>query len=196
MVAGMKPDWDDVRAALSSRPAAPAEPAKTRAAVALVLREGAGGLELLFVRRAEHPEDPWSGHMAFPGGRWEPGDADLRATAVRETREEVGLDLEAGAEPLGALDEVRATARMRPLDLSIAPFVFRLLRPATPLACGPEVVSGHWLPLQQLLGPSLRSTMEYVHQGTALEFPCIRFEELVIWGLTFRMFLSLEARFG
>ena len=191
----MRPTWDDVRAALQSRPAASAEPAASRAAVALVLRDAAEGIELLFVRRAEHPEDPWSGHMAFPGGRFEPGDADLRATAVRETREEIGLDLDTDAELLGPLDEVRAMARMRPVDLSIAPFVFRLHRPA-PLALGPEVVSAHWLPLDRLMGPSLRSTMEYVHQGTVLQFPCIRFEELVIWGLTFRMFLSLEARFG
>lgn len=191
----MGPGWDDVRAAVGSRPAVPAGPAGSRAAVALVLRDGPAGIELLFIRRAEHPGDPWSGQMAFPGGRSEPGDADALATAIRETREEVGLDLAADAELLGPLDEVRAMARMRPMDLTIAPFVFRKLRKVE-LRLSEEVVSAHWLPLARLIGPSLRSTMEYVHQGTALQFPCIRYEELVIWGLTFRMFLSLESRLG
>ncbi len=127
----VEPTWDDVRRALASRPSEPVTPAlASRAAVALILRDGEAGIELLFIRRAEHPQDPWSGQMAFPGGRAETGDADLLATAVRETAEEIGLDLAHAAEPLGALDEVRAMARMRPMDLTIQPFVFRLVTPA------------------------------------------------------------------
>jgi 8-oxo-dGTP pyrophosphatase MutT (NUDIX family) len=187
--------WQDIRAALQSRPPQRvADPVTARAAVAVVLRERAGAIEILFIRRAEHPADPWSGQMAFPGGRAEPGDADLRATALRETREEVGLHLETDAEHLGALDEVRAVARMRPLDLAISPFVFQLRAEAAP-AVSAEVRSVHWLPLDDLLGPSRRSTMDYQHQGDTLQFPCLRVEELVIWGLTYRMFMSLEERF-
>ncbi len=188
--------WRDIRAALLSRPPQRVmEPVTARAAVAVVLRERAGAIEILFIRRAEHPADPWSGQMAFPGGRAEPGDADLHATALRETREEVGLDLETDAEDLGALDEVRAVARMRPLDLAISPFVFRLHAEATP-ALSAEVRSMHWLPLDDLLGPTRRSTMDYQHQGDTLQFPCLRVEELVIWGLTYRMFMSFLERFG
>ena len=190
----MDPTWDDVRAALAARePARVPDPAPSRAAVALVLRGGRHGLELLFIRRAEHPQDPWSGQMAFPGGRAEPQDSDLRATAVRETAEEIGLELTASATYLGALDEVRAMARMRPMDLSIAPFVYRLTRPAVELRLSPEVRSVHWLALDELLGPTRRSTMEYVYQGTALQFPCLRIEELVIWGLTYRMLSSFSS---
>ncbi|HXB54963.1 MAG TPA: CoA pyrophosphatase, partial [Vicinamibacteria bacterium] len=66
--------WDDVRRALALRPPTQvAEPAASRAAVALILREAARGLELLFIRRAEHDGDPWSGQVGFPGGRAEPG---------------------------------------------------------------------------------------------------------------------------
>lgn len=189
----MEVTWDDVRRALAARPPQAVSPATgSRAAVALVLREGVSGIELLFIRRAEHPLDPWSGQMAFPGGRAEPGDADLAATAMRETAEEIGLALDA-AERLGALDEVRAMARMRPMDLTIMPFVFRVDSPAH-LRLGAEVRSVHWLPLGPLLGADLRSTMEYVHEGSPVQFPCVRVDEVVIWGLTYRMLLALGER--
>jgi len=164
--------------------------------VAFVLREGQDRIEVLFIRRAEDPADPWSGHMAFPGGRLEPGDADLRATAVRETREEIGLDLGRSADELGALDEVRAMARMQPMDLAIAPFVFRLRHPHVELTPSAEVMSVHWLPLEDLLGPRFRASMTYSHEGKTIEFPCLRVDDLVIWGLTYRMFTSFAERLG
>jgi 8-oxo-dGTP pyrophosphatase MutT (NUDIX family) len=188
--------WPDIRAAVQSRPPQPVvEPVTARAAVAVVLRDGPRGIEILFIRRAEHPADPWSGQMAFPGGRAEKDDADRLATALRETREEIGIDLGREAEYLGALDEVRAMARMRPLDLAISPFVFRLRGRVDPVL-STEVRSLHWLPLDELLGPSRRSTHDYEHQGDTLQFPCLRVEELVIWGLTYRMFMSFQERFG
>ena len=90
---------------------------------------------------------------------------------------------------------MRATARMRPLDLAISPFVFRLRQEVAPVLSD-EVRSLHWLPLDDLLGPTRRSTMDYSHQGDTLQFPCLRVEELVIWGLTYRMFMSFQERFG
>ncbi len=190
----MKPTWDALRRALSSRPpTAVVPPLRSRAAVALILRDGEAGIELLFIRRAEHPLDPWSGQMAFPGGRAEPGDADLLGTAIRETEEEIGLDLRVTADHLGAMDEVRAMARMRPMDLAIQPFAFRLAGPAA-LTLGDEVRSVHWLPLGPILGAELRSTMEYAHEGTPLRFPCVRVDEIVIWGLTYRMLGALGER--
>jgi 8-oxo-dGTP pyrophosphatase MutT (NUDIX family) len=192
----VNPSWDDVRAALAARePVRVADPAPSRAAVALVLREGARGIEVLFIRRAEHPKDPWSGQMAFPGGRAEPGDADLRATAIRETSEEIGVDLARAAESLGTLDEVHAMARMRPMNLTITPFVFRLRDAFDPILSD-EVTSLHWIPLSDLLGTARRSTMDYAHQGVAMQFPCFRVDDLVIWGLTYRMFMSFQERFG
>ena len=184
--------WDQVAAAFRERAGARVPDASLkRAAVAVVLREGDAGLEILFIRRAEHPHDPWSGQMAFPGGRFEPGDADLVATAVRETAEEIGLDLGAAGECLGALDEVRAMARLRPMNLAIAPFVFRLRQDA-PLRLSDEVTSAHWLSLGELLSSRFRSTHEYEHQGSRLQFPCIVYDGLVIWGLTYRMFSALQ----
>jgi 8-oxo-dGTP pyrophosphatase MutT (NUDIX family) len=185
--------WDLVRGALAVRaPARVSEAVGTRAAVAVVLRETPEGFEVLFIRRAEADGDPWSGQMGFPGGRAEPGE-ELEATAVRETAEETGIDLAVHGQLLGELDEVRAMARMRPMDLTITPFVFRLDGPAA-FVPNAEVKSVHWLPLDELLGPRWQSTMEYLHHDASLQFPCLRFEGLVIWGLTYRMFMGLRER--
>lgn len=182
-----------IEAALQARAARNVEgPVSSRAAVALVLRAAGAGLDLLFIQRAEHPGDPWSGQMAFPGGRWEEGDPDLAATAVRETREELGLDLAAEGEPLGRLDEVRAMSRMRPLDLAIMPFVFRL-RGSPTLLPSEEVAAAHWIPLEALLGSGHRGFLDYAHAGATLRLPCFRVDGRVIWGLTYRMFSNLQA---
>ena len=185
--------WPRIQAALAARPPARvAEAVSARAAVALILREAAAGIEVLYIRRAEHPQDPWSGQIAFPGGRAEPGE-ELEATAVRETAEEIGVDLARDAERLGVLDEVRAMARLRPVSLTILPFVFRLRRAVEPVI-GQEVTSIHWIPLDQLLAAERRSVMDYVEQGATLQFPCLRVEDVVIWGLTYRMLVGFQER--
>ena len=187
-------EWAAIAEALASRPPGQVgEKVSRRAAVALVLREGPSGIELLFIRRADDPRDPWSGHVAFPGGRSEPGDADIRATAIRETHEELDLDLEADAEILGPLDEVRAVAQARPMDLAISPFVFGLLRDGD-LDPSAEVTSVHWLPLVDLLGDGHRSSLEREFQGRVVQLPCLRIQDLVIWGLTYRMFTDFQER--
>jgi 8-oxo-dGTP pyrophosphatase MutT (NUDIX family) len=183
--------WDLVHDVLRRRPPARLDlAAATRAAVAVVFKDAGNGLELLFMRRAEHEDDPWSGHISFPGGRAEPGE-ELLATAIRETTEETGIDLREDAELLGTLDEIRAMARGRPVDLTIVPFVFRLHRPqdGTP---NQEVVSLHWLPLERLLAPECRSTLDLKREQGILQVPCLRIDELVIWGLTLRMFDNLR----
>ncbi len=186
--------WSAIDAAFAGRAAPGVESAALqRAAVAMVLRDGAAGIELLFIRRAEHPNDPWSGQIAFPGGRSEPGDADLRATAIRETREETALDLESEARFLGPLDELRAMARLRPMNLVIAPFAFRLDAPAE-LRLSDEVTSVHWVELAALLQPAAHSVLSYEQPGAPLEFPCLRVDGLVIWGLTYRMLASFAER--
>lgn len=194
MTPARKPyDWAALAQAFASGSSDKVVENLQRAAVAMVLRDGPEGLELLFIRRAEHPNDPWSGQMAFPGGRSEPGDADLRATAVRETREELALDLDGAGRLLGPLDEVRAMARLRPMNLAIAPFVFRLDTPVE-LTLSSEVKSVHWIPLAALLDPKARSAHLYEHQTTRIEYPCLRVGDVMIWGLTYRMFVDLAER--
>jgi 8-oxo-dGTP pyrophosphatase MutT (NUDIX family) len=184
----------DVGSALALRPALEVdEPVASRAAVAVILREGEAGMEILFIRRAERAEDPWSGQVGFPGGRAEPEDSDLAATARRETLEEIGIDLARDAEFLGGLDEIRAMARGRPVDLAIAPFVFHLRRGGS-VGLSEEVTSVHWLSLDALLGPAHHGRFAYRHEDQTVDLPCLRLGDFVIWGLTYRMFGGLRKR--
>jgi 8-oxo-dGTP pyrophosphatase MutT (NUDIX family) len=167
--------------------AADGDAAGPQAAVAIVLRAKAGGdAEVLLIRRAEHPKDPWSGHAAFPGGRRDPGDASLLATAMRETREEVGLDLERDARLVARLPDVQAVARGRGIDLVITPFVFALERDAE-LRPNDEVAAIVWAPLGPLARNESAGTLDYVHEGVSLRLPTLSVGDLVVWGLTHRM---------
>jgi 8-oxo-dGTP pyrophosphatase MutT (NUDIX family) len=160
-----------------------------QAAVAAVLRDGgAGGAEVLLIRRAEAPGDPWSGHMAFPGGRRDAVDPSLLATAVRETREEVGLDLDAHGKLLGRLPDVPAVARGKRVGLTIAPFVFALKSPAIPpFTLNDEVAEVLWTPLGPLARGERATTYPYVHDGQPFALPGFAVGERIVWGLTYRM---------
>jgi len=192
-------EWtlDALRARLGGRAPA-ASPTERPAAVAVVLRldpDPAVGASVLLMKRAEREGDPWSGHVSFPGGRYEPHDPDLLATAIRETREELSIDLATSARFLGALDPIAATGRTlgRPLPATgVAPFVFAEARPrALAPAPGAEAESVFWLPIERAAGGGYDSEMQYTHLGVPMTFPCWRFEGYVIWGLTYRMLRSL-----
>ena len=76
--------------------------APSRAAVAAIVRVHDQQPEILFIHRAEHPLDPWSGHMAFPGGRMQTGDASEQAM---EDLVRVAAGLLPGVEPRPAAVE-------------------------------------------------------------------------------------------
>jgi 8-oxo-dGTP pyrophosphatase MutT (NUDIX family) len=158
--------------------------ADRRAAVAVVARDGGDGGELLFIRRAEHPLDPWSGHMAFPGGMVDPGDADPLAAARRETREELALDLDADAALLGRLSDVKPLSLRA--SLAISPFVF-VLRGAPALLPNDEVQEALWIPWRFFADRANRSTFFWTRNGVPVPMPCYKWGERVVWGLTLRM---------
>lgn len=156
----------------------------------MVLRDLAAGPEVLFIERAEHEGDPWSGHMAFPGGRIDPEDPSARHAAERETREEVGLDL-SGAELLGRLDDLHGRRSAGVPQLVISGFVYRV-DDVPPLAPNHEVQQAFWFPLRELHAEErlIPHVMELqLEKPQTLEFPGILVGEPgrhVVWGLTYR----------
>ena len=174
-----------VRGALRDhRPQVADAPDARPAAVALVLLEGPQGLEIILIRRAERADDPWSGQIAFPGGRYETRDRDLEATAIRETREETGVDL-SSAERLGALDDLYPRTSVLP-PVVVRPFVFALARRAA-LVPSDEVQRAFWLPLARLAEPGVSREVTVTLRGAARVLPAYMVDGEMIWGMTERI---------
>jgi 8-oxo-dGTP pyrophosphatase MutT (NUDIX family) len=156
------------------------------AAVALILAPDPDAV--LLIRRAERVGDPWSGHMALPGGRQEPAEPDLITTAVRETAEEVGLTLRPG-DLIGTLDDVVPRTPVLP-PIAVRPHVFALShRPA--LTLNPEVAGARWVPLELLLDPGTQDSVRLDIRGESREFPAYRLDDSIVWGMTERILSSL-----
>ncbi len=147
------------------------------AATALILHDDSlSGPRVLLIERTVRESDHWSGHMALPGGRPHPSDPDLRATAVRETREEVGIQL---PPPIGRLDDIPGLT----LGVIVSPFVF-VVSDEPELELHPEEVqSAAWVPLAYLSSPEALTATWYEGRGP---FPAIRWGPSHIWGLTYR----------
>lgn len=180
-------DTQAVQAVLAARRPRRLRPAGTRqAAVALVLIPGRRGAEGLFIRRARHPKDPWSGQIGLPGGRRDPSDASLLATALREAREETGVRLSA-ADLLGELDDLHPRSRTLP-DILVRPFVFALDRRPR-LSCSEEVAYPLWLSLAALKDGA--GTASPRAGGRRYSVPCWRSGRHMVWGMTHRLLLPL-----
>jgi len=165
-----------------------------RAAVALILRDGEDGAEFVAIRRSQRPGDPWSGHMALPGGRQHPSDLDLVTTVARETREEVGIDLVAHGQMLGRLDELR-TGGMQRLNVIVSPFVFALTAPVDLRLNAQEVDSAVWVPLPFLRQDEARGSLRLTLAGQEMEYSAFVYRGHTIWGLTYRILTSFLSLF-
>lgn len=164
-----------------------------RASVALVLYGQSQIETLLLIRRAENPNDPWSGHISLPGGHRAAEDRDELATTLRETREEVGLNLDPTRSLVGRLDDVIAVANGQPLDLSISPFVFTIDH-LPELRANSEVTEILWVPLEPLFSGAASTQIEVqIGPGTRL-LPAWRVGRYLVWGLTYRMIKMLFSR--
>lgn len=156
-----------------------------QASVALVLR-AREPLELLLVKRATSERDPWSGHMALPGGRRDPTDEDLQATARRETLEETAVDLARLGRPLGRLEEI-ATSGPRLPRLTITPYVFAVPRDIEACVANREIERVHWVSLAELRDPRSRGVVEIPLPGGTRSFPSFGVAGEHVWGLTYRI---------
>lgn len=197
------PTLTELRAALARHAPVLIDPgARGRAAVAAILHEERGRLRLLFIERATREGDPWSGHIAFPGGMAEPGEGDVAATVCRETREEIGLHLD-HAECIGRLDDLMG----RPVPIVVSALVYHLDHDEPVFARGDEVTDVFWVRVDELLDPTRRTSLTRVRDGAERELPAIRLpsrengdprgpERPVLWGLTWQLTASLLALTG
>ena len=181
--------FDDIAAILSRhRPTLLDLPASTRAAVALVLRMGARGMEILFIERAPHSGDPWSGDIGFPGGKMEEGESDPRQTAERETLEEVGLNL-GRHRYLGRLSDIAGAH----LPVLVSCYAYGT-EGDPPLIQSQEVRDLLWVSLADLTASERQVTAQVRFDGEMLERPAIRLPfpgKPVLWGLTHRLVMEL-----
>ncbi|MCB9899263.1 MAG: CoA pyrophosphatase [Planctomycetes bacterium] len=186
---------------LAFRPPPVTDVPTRRAAVAAVLalrsdeRTHETTPHVLLMKRVEHPRDPWSGHVSFPGGTMEPDDRDLLATALRETREEVGLDLSADARLLCPLTPVIAMGRGVVLDMDVSPFVFRLERESE-IRPNDEAEHAFWFPLARAASGELDGVHVWRRGADRRELPCWTFAGQTVWGLTYRMLRDLLGAAG
>jgi len=162
----------------------PQEPLQTGlrfASVALIVRDRRLP-SVLLIRRAERAGDPWSGQVAFPGGKMQEGDTTARDTAVRETMEEVGIDLNRSSEFLG----YGGMATTHTGTMNVVPAVFEL-KESVEVRPNAEVASFRWVELEELLAPSAKSTYELDSDGGAVRMPAYEVGDYVVWGLTYRI---------
>lgn len=185
---------DDIERHLAGMPANESPAAgHVPSAVALIVANGPDGPEILFIERASHPDDPWSGDLGFPGGKVEPTDASPRAAAERETMEELGLDLLKGRW-LGQLADVVGAH----LPIRVSCFVYGMAGKPR-LQPGAEVRDAFWVPLRELVAPERQLVAPVRFGGETLERPAIRLPQAgkpVLWGITYRLVIQFLARLG
>lgn len=160
------------------------ESSHARSAVALILRSGTDSPELLYIQRADDEHDPWSGNIGFPGGRVEKRDHSIRATAERETLEEVGLSLDSACY-LGQLDDITGAN----LPVQVSCFIYAIAADQA-LVPNDEVARAFWFPLHELLSPGRHHLTSIPFNGSTFHKPAIDLlggDGPVLWGITYRL---------
>jgi len=155
-----------------------------QAAVAMVLHTTPETTDVLFIVRAQHDQDPWSGDIGFPGGRLNSDSEAPRQAAEREALEELGLALNK-AEFLGQLDDLYGAT----LPVQVSCFVYSLQqKPA--LLLNYEIAKAFWYPLPLLLHAEYQQYNTFVFHGVETSHPVVLIQESkvpLLWGITYRL---------
>ncbi|PCJ47307.1 MAG: coenzyme A pyrophosphatase [Moraxellaceae bacterium] len=178
-----------------------------RSAVAIISRKGPQGDEILLIERATIAGDPWSGHIAFPGGKQQTSDSSTRATAIRETHEEIGLDLMQNARFVGRSLDLLTRRHNALKPMIVTPYHFRLTAESNvELNMNHEVANVFWIPLAFLQDTNNHSWLHWspfndssgqrfystwLHRSISLQLPCYYYQGSCIWGLTYQMLSDL-----
>ncbi|NTV50772.1 MAG: CoA pyrophosphatase [Geobacteraceae bacterium] len=160
---------------------------RTHASVAMILYQGDKDVEILFIQRAAHDLDPWSGHIAFPGGKLEEGELVCQA-ALRETYEEVGIDLGQGRY-LGRLSDI--TGANLPVRVSCC--LFSLDRMICRPVLNEEVCDLFWVTLSDLRDSGRHLQSRVAFGDKCFEVPAIKLpveNKPVLWGITYRLVMQ------
>ena len=165
-------------------PHEPPQKGQRFAAVSIIVRDMQFP-SVLLIKRAERTGDPWSGQIAFPGGKMQSGDGTARDTAVRETMEEVGVDL-SRADFMG----YAPTATTHTGNMEVVPAVF-VLKESVEVKPNEEVASFRWIDLEDLLAPEAQYGYKLSHDGNYVELPAFKVDDYVVWGLTHRILSSM-----
>lgn len=165
------------------------------ASVLMILKYDDLGYSLLFIKRPESERDPFSGHMAFPGGRMESVDNDKLDTAIRETKEEVGIDIVKSGKVLGSLDDVNPN-NPRARKYVVTPYLSILNEEVTIIPDPKEVEKTVWVPMRHLVDGRNKEIRIRERDGREVEDYAYNYEQYLIWGMTGRIlhqFLSFSA---
>lgn len=163
-------------------------PPKTASAAVAIIKSLAPRESFLVLRRAVHPQDPWSGHFSFPGGRKEEEDKDLLDTCIRETREETGISLDVGQ--LHQSLPIEPAGRDLNSPIWVQPFLF-ILQDSPPLTLDPrEISSGCWVETEKFQNLELHDRVEMLPGSL---FPAYPLEDYYLWGFTYRLLSSIIA---
>lgn len=166
-----------------------------RAAVTMIVRQQQAeghnstepAIELLMMRRAERKGDPWSGHMAFPGGKMDNKDESTFETSLRELAEETGIPSpDTCLQSIGRLSDVLTRNHSGQKPMVVTPFVFELIEEVS-FDPNHEVAELVWIPLDLIRSKSNREQMKWQYKGVEIALPCYYFENRRIWGLSLTM---------
>ena len=166
------------------------------AAVMMILKETEEEFSMLFIKRPESEWDPFSGHMAFPGGRMREGDENKLETAIRETEEEIGVDIGAYGRILGELDDVNPN-NPRARGYIVTPYLSFLTKEVPLELDRREVEEAVWVPMEHLKDERNFKIRLRERDGRLIEDYAYNYGPYLIWGMTGRIvhsFLSITAQ--